>query len=314
MASDLVIYPYEAGLRVEWDAFVQRSKNGTFLFQRDYMEYHSDRFDDCSFLVLAGSEIVALFPANRSGSEIHSHQGLTYGGLVTDEAMTTPLFLDVFSALVRHLRKMNVQRLFYKTIPMIYHRLPSEEDRYAMFLTDATLYRRDVLSVVAMPQATPMQKRRYRGASKAAKHSVIVSESQDWPAYWRLLTGHLRDRFGVDPVHTLSEIEHLRRRFADGIHLHVACLGEEILAGVVIYESSRVAHVQYICSSERGRELGALDMLFVSLLSETYSSKSFFDFGISNTEDGKVLNRGLVDQKEGFGARAVAHDFYRLEL
>jgi hypothetical protein len=115
-------------------------------------------------------------------------------------------------------------------------------------------------------------------------------------------------------VHTLSEIEHLRRRFTDGIHLHVAHLADEMLAGVVIYESRRVAHVQYICSSERGRELGALDLLFVSLLNETYSSKSFFDFGMSNTDNGKALNHGLVQQKEGFGGRAIAHDFYRLEL
>jgi Acetyltransferase (GNAT) domain len=314
MASDLVVHPYEAGRQVEWDAFVQRSKNGTFLFQRDYMDYHRDRFEDCSFLVLTGNEIVALFPANRSGSEIHSHQGLTYGGLVTDEAMTLPLFLDAFSALVRHLQKMSFHSFFYKTIPVIYHRLPSDEDRYALFLADGKLYRRDVLSVVAMPQVIPMQRRRYRGALKATKHGVIVQASQDWPAYWRLLTGHLRDRFGVDPVHTLSEIEHLRQCFPGAIHLHIASLAEEILAGVVIYESPRVAHVQYICSSERGRELGALDLLFVTLLNETYSSKPFFDFGISNTRDGKVLNRGLVEQKEGFGARSIAHDFYRLAL
>lgn len=32
----------------EWNAFIARSKNGMFLFDRNYMEYHQDRFDDCS--------------------------------------------------------------------------------------------------------------------------------------------------------------------------------------------------------------------------------------------------------------------------
>ena len=29
---------------------------------------------------------------------------------------------------------------------------------------------------------------------------------------------------------------------------------------------------------------------------------------------GRVINTGLIDQKEGFGARSVAHDHYRIDL
>ena len=32
-----------------WDQFVDESKNGTFMLKRDYIEYHSDRFEDYSF-------------------------------------------------------------------------------------------------------------------------------------------------------------------------------------------------------------------------------------------------------------------------
>jgi hypothetical protein len=314
VAADLVIRRYDETRRAEWDAFVRRSKNGTFLFLRDYMEYHSDRFQDHSLLVLNGADIVALLPANRSGDDIYSHQGLTYGGLVTDESMTTPRFLEVFTATIEHLRGMKFRNLYYKVVPAIYHRFPAEEDRYSLFLVNANLYRRDVLSVVPLPPRIAMQARRRRGATKAAKHGVVVSSSQDWPAYWRLLSSHLKDRFGAEPIHTLAEIERLRTRFPDNIRLHVASLDDEILTGVVIYESPRVAHVQYICSSETGRELGALDMLFAQLLNNTYSSKAFFDFGMSNTEEGRALNDGLIGQKEGFGARAIAHDFYQLQL
>jgi Acetyltransferase (GNAT) domain len=314
LSAELTIRPYHDTLRATWDTFVQGSKNGTFLFVRDYMDYHCDRFQDCSLLVFRDAELVALFPANRSGTEVHSHQGLTYGGVLSSERMTTPLMLDVFAVIIEHLRAADCRNLFYKTIPAIYHSLPAEEDRYALFLADAALHRRDVLSVVQAPAAIVPQVRRSRGAVKATKLGVTVSQSDDWTGYWALLSDHLMQRFGVPPVHSLVEIERLRRCFPDNIRLHVASLDEEIVAGTVVFESARVAHVQYVASSERGRDMGALDKLFLHLLEDTYGAKAFFDFGSSNENDGRVLNRGLVEQKEGFGARAIAHDFYRLEL
>jgi hypothetical protein len=314
LSAELTIRPYDDALRANWDAFVQSSKNGTFLFARDYMEYHRDRFRDCSLLVFSDAQLVALFPASRSGGDVHSHQGLTYGGVLSCDRMTTPLMLDVLAAIIAHLRAADCRNLFYKTIPTIYHRVPAEEDRYALFLANAALYRRDVLSVVQVPPAITPQTRRRRGAVKATRLGVAVAQSDDWAGYWAVLSEHLEQRFGVPPVHSLVEIDGLHRRFPDNIRLHVASLDQEILAGAVVFESARVAHVQYIASSERGRDLGALDKLFLHLLEETYAAKAFFDFGSSNEREGRVLNRGLIEQKEGFGARAVAHDFYRLEL
>ena len=45
------IVPYTNQLKDEWDSFVRLSKNGTFLFERGFMDYHSDRFDDCSLMI-----------------------------------------------------------------------------------------------------------------------------------------------------------------------------------------------------------------------------------------------------------------------
>jgi hypothetical protein len=312
--TNLSVRRYDNSQHDAWNAFVWRSKNGTFLFERDYMDYHHDRFEDCSLLILDGAEVVALLPANRAGDDVHSHQGLTYGGLVTSEAMTTTRMIDVFAVLVDYLVESGCRDFNYKTIPTIYHGIPAEEDRYALFRWNAELYRRDVLSVISTQSRVGLQARRRRGAAKAKKKGVIASTPDDWSGYWALLCGHLHDRFGIHPVHTLSEIDQLRRRFPKNIRLHVASLNDEIVAGTVIYESSRVAHVQYIASSPLGRELGAIDYLFVRLLDDVYASKPFFDFGPSAGSDGQELNRGLIEQKEGFGARAVVHDFYRLQL
>ena len=40
------IEKYSSNYKIIWDKFVKNSKNTHFFFLRDYMEYHSDRFED----------------------------------------------------------------------------------------------------------------------------------------------------------------------------------------------------------------------------------------------------------------------------
>ena len=68
-----------------WNAFISVAKNATFLFHRNFMEYHKDRFEDCSLMVFDENKLVAVLPANRVEDIVYSHQGLTYGGLVYNE-------------------------------------------------------------------------------------------------------------------------------------------------------------------------------------------------------------------------------------
>src|ERR1700722_2058543 len=97
--SRIRIERYEARNKACWDDFVRESKNGVFLFYRDYLEYHADRFSDFSLLFFQGDRLVALMPANRVDETVISHGGLTFGGIISGSRMTTPLMLDVFGAL-----------------------------------------------------------------------------------------------------------------------------------------------------------------------------------------------------------------------
>ena len=45
MSEIIEVTRYTARQSAEWNEFVERSKNGTFLFHRSYMDYHADRFD-----------------------------------------------------------------------------------------------------------------------------------------------------------------------------------------------------------------------------------------------------------------------------
>jgi hypothetical protein len=297
-----------------WNAFVCDSKNGTFLFNREYMDYHSDRFQDYSLLALdKQGRIIALMPANRTGSIVSSHAGLTYGGVISDQRMTTPQMLEVLEAIVRHLKADGIKELEYKTMPSIYHKISAQEDLYALFRLGARLKRRDTLSIIDYPGIPDIQERRLRGGRKAEKKGVKISETQYWEEFWRVLSENLLERYERKPVHTLNEILLLRDRFPSNIRLFTAEYLDQVIGGAVMYCTDSVAHVQYIASNPVGRENHALDLLFVQLIKE-FSVHRYFDFGISTEHDGQVLNQGLIDFKEGFGARAQVHDHYVLPL
>jgi hypothetical protein len=309
----LVVETYRATLRQEWDEFVRHSKNGTFLFHREYMEYHQDRFVDASLMVRdRAGRLLTLMPANRDGDTLISHGGLTYGGFVTDTQMTAPLMLSIFGAFVEQLRRDGYRTFRYKATPHIYHRHPADEDLYALFRAGARLYRRDVTTAVA--GALPFQERRSRAIKKARRANVLCGESDQYSQFWDILEWNLRTAHSLKPVHTLAEIRQLHAAFPDEIKLFGALSDGEFVAGTLVYVTPTVAHAQYTASSEKGRTCGALDLLFSHLLTDVYRDKRYFDFGVSTESNGQSLNDGLVNFKEGFGGRTIVHDFYEVTL
>ena len=114
-------------------------------------------------------------------------------------------------------------------------------------------------------------------------------------------------------MHTLDEIELLANRFPENINQYNIYLDGKIVAGCTMYLNHLVAHAQYISSSVDGRNSGSLDFLFNHLIQDVFSSYRFFDFGICNEQNGQLINVGLLEWKEGFGAKPIVHDFYQIE-
>lgn len=298
-----------------WDSFVLRAKNSHFFFFRDYMEYHSDRFNDASLLVFNDKgNVTALLPANVQGDTLYSHQGLTFGGFLIDDRMKTETMLDIFKCLIATMKEDKINKIIYKCIPYIYHVNPSEEDRYALFRVNANLKRRDVTSTINLRQEVRYSKGRKWIVNKAKKYNLNISETTNYDAFWEILTSVLEKRHEAEPVHNVCEIKSLAERFPQFIKLFIVEENGNILAGVVVYENKNISHTQYMATSDYGKEIGALDFLLDHLIKNVYRNKIFFDFGISNEDDGWYLNTGLISQKEGFGARAIVQDIYEIEV
>lgn len=307
---------YTAEWADEWNAFVAASKNGTFLFDRRYMDYHGDRFEDCSLMVYFKSRLYALLPANRLDDTLYSHQGLTYGGLVMSDSSTTALVRELFREMNDWLREAGVRKVVYKHVPWIYASLPAEEDLFALAnVCRASLSSRDVGSVVMLNRRLKFSTLRSRCVKKALKAGVEIRESQDCSEFWPLLEANLKAKYDARPVHSLGEIALLRSRFPRQIRLFVACREGRVIGGTLLYICARTVKTQYISANEEGRRVGALDLLFTTLMDQcSENGAEYFDFGTSNLPDNNDLNDSLIFQKEGFGGRAVCYDIYEYSL
>ncbi len=312
--TEWLVRRYEDNDREEWNRFADSSRQATFLFQRGYMDYHRDRFQDHSLMIFHRHRLFALLPACAEDRTLWSHRGLTYGGLVTDQHATTAHVCQAFETINGYLRTAGFSQVVYKAVPHIYHRLPSDEDLYALTtVCGARIMQRHISSALNRERLRFAESRR-SGLRKALAHGVTVGESQDLKAFWGILQDNLQRQYGAQPVHTLAEMELLRSRFPERIRLYLASLNGVPVGGTLIYENGQVVHTQYISASPEGKSVGALDALFHYLLNERYADVPWFDFGKSSDGDGRQLNEALIFQKEGFGGRGVCYDWYQYNL
>ena len=291
----LTVEPYRAALQPIWDAQVRAARNGVFLFERGYMDYHADRFVDGSLMVFDGAEVVAALPAHRIGDDWVSHGGLTFGGLLMHPDTGAQSVLTIFDVLVHALRERGARRLVYKPVPHIFHRQPSEDDLYALHRLGARTVRVDLSTTIDLARRPSLAKGRRHALSKARRAGVVVRESDDYPAFWTLLEGVLADRHGSAPTHRLDEITLLAQRFPQiclfGAYADAAD-GGELLAGAV----------------------GALDAVIAYLLDDSADGCRWLSFGVSTVDQGRTLNTGLVGQKEMFGGRSTVLQTLELDL
>jgi len=305
---------YTESFKKDWDSFIETSKNSTFLFFRDYMDYHSDRFTDNSLLFYRKEKLTAVFPANRKDNSLYSHQGLTYGGLIYSNKISAMDVLDMFETLIQYCLNNHIEKIVYKAIPYIYSTYPAQEDLYALFRNNAELIGCHLSSTIPLKNKLKFIESRKSGVRKANNNQLKCCESTDFNLFWNILEANLGSKYEVKPVHSVEEIQHLHRLFPNNIKLYMVKKGEDVVAGTVLYIYKHIVHVQYISANYEGKELGALDMLFDYLINVEYKEYDYFDFGQSTEQMGNFLNENLLFQKEGFGGRAVVYPVFELRI
>lgn len=310
------IVKYASEHYVMWNEFVAKAKNATFLFHRDFMEYHSDRFEDFSLLIFDDKEkLKALLPANIFENNLYSHQGLTYGGLVLNENAKLSDVLQMNYQLLKYLSEKGIEKFQLKIIPTVYNNLPSDEMEYICFLLEANLIRRDAIAILDLSNKIEISRVRKRGIETGKKHDLKIIEEATFDAFWNeLLIPNLKSKYNTNPVHSLKEITYLKSKFPNLIKQFNVYFEDKLVGGVTVFITKNVIHPQYIAGNAAFNTLyGGLDFLYQHLITTVFPDEKYFDFGISNENRGRNVNESLHYWKESFGARTIVQNFYEIE-
>ncbi|UPZ13604.1 GNAT family N-acetyltransferase [Flavobacterium humidisoli] len=299
-----------------WNDFVGQSKNATFLFHRDFMEYHKDRFEDFSLLIFEEEKLRAVLPANKKGNLVYSHQGLTYGGLVYLSRLKASKIELILDEILFFFKENKVDAFYYKPIPDFYFSEGNKEMDFFLVKRGAVLERKEMNLAVNLTALLKISKSKMKHFRRIENLDLDIIEDENFDSFWeKILEPRLAEKFNVKPVHSKEEIEVLRSKFPKNIRQYSAYRNDEIIAGITIFETKNVVKSQYGATSKKGEEFRALDFLFINLIHKyKRKGKQFFDMGIVDEENEAGYNKGLSNQKEELGCSVYNQDFYKIEI
>ncbi|MDQ8014040.1 MAG: FemAB family protein [Flavobacterium nitrogenifigens] len=299
-----------------WNDFVDQSKNATFLFHRDFMEYHKDRFEDFSLLVFEEEKLKAVLPANKKGNAVYSHQGLTYGGLVYLAKLKASKVELILDEILLFLKENKIETFYYKPIPDFYFSEGNAAIDFFLLKRGAVLERKEMNLAVNLTVPLKISKSKMKHFRRIENLDLDIFEEENFDPFWeKILEPRLIEKFGAKPVHSKEEIAFLRSKFPKNIRQYSAYRNDEIIAGITIFETKNVVKSQYGATSKTGEEFRALDFLFINLIHKyKRKGKHFFDMGIVGEENELGYNQGLLAQKEELGCTVYNQDFYKIEI
>jgi hypothetical protein len=288
-----------------WDAFVGASRNGHFMLQRGYMDYHADRFTDESLLFLRGDRVVAVLPAHRRDRTLSSHDGLPFAGLVVG---TRTLHRDVTTALAllgAYMRANDLVHFTCTPTPICYHSVPFEDDIYALYALGARCTGMKLSA--GFPGTSPpclSAKTAHELRRTARKYPCRFREVDDVGTFWIDLDRFLGESHGAKPVHSAGEMALLKSRFPRNIRMVLAEAGGDVIAGLLIYLTDCVQRAQYVFR-RKDDHTRVCARLHLHVAAHPVYRRAWYDFGTSVNPLTGQLDEGVLLNKEISGARGT---------
>ncbi len=305
---------FEESMAEEWDDFLIRSANGTFLQSRAFLDIEGRSPSDHSLVLVevqSGiSTVVGVVPGHRVDAKFISHPGATHGGLIylprDGLERVTRLIAEIASAL----RAEAMEDWLVSPVPVPLRRVRTEADLCGYWRAGARLVGRGGGSF--LPAGIPLGRRKNRRFARRAGVRCCVATSPE--SGFRLIEEVVMSRHHASTTHSQEQIRNLIRNFPDQIEMLEGWVGSQLVCAAITFRMPTCLHFQYMGATEAGRETQALDSL-VEFASITATHLGLgLSFGVSTLKGGRVLNAGLAAFKEGFGALPMVHDTYEIAL
>ncbi|MEG2356350.1 MAG: GNAT family N-acetyltransferase [Clostridia bacterium] len=320
MNPKFTLVPYVQEHAPSWDRFVmEQSANGTFLQTRRFLSYHPEgRFHDASLMVYQGNELVALCPAADCMAEgkrvLRSHPGSTFGGLILSPNLAHAQKLIDLVALLDAYWQTTYACAELKLTSDLFSAFPSDVLQYALYHAGYT----DELEIAAyLPllgrsyeelRAAYSFNKRYdlKKCEKAELHYQELRSAPEITAFYDLLCLNLQ-KFDAKPVHTLAELLEFQ---SDRLKDEIVFLGVRDpfgawVAGACLFyfRQTRTLHTQYLATDPALRAYTPSTFLYDSVLRYALERGcERLSLGTSTHDRGRVLNVGLMQNKEGYGS------------
>lgn len=304
MCFDLEYYTDD--MSDEWHSVLDVSPLATFMHTRPFLEYHRERFSDQSLVIRSGGKAVAVLPANvdpNHSSGIVSHSGTTFGGLIFDPKLIGSSLISVIESIFAFYIRQGFTRLVYRSVPLIYHKSPCQDDLYALGRLGVSKAERRLSTTIKLNCRRPRSTRRRRCHSKALTESIVLCDDLAYLGeFWEIIKHNLSTKHNVAPTHSFREMATLFELFPSELEFMCALHGNQVVAGVVIFRMNSVDHLQYVGSNAIGNSIHALDLVIESAIQNATSrGQTWFDFGVSTVPPLNTLNEGLYKFKTEFG-------------
>lgn len=325
MMGEINIVPYNLAYEERWDKFVlEKSANGTILQTRKFLNYHpDDRFSDNSLLILKGSEIIGVIPANivckDKQKELKSHEGSTFGGIIIEKRNIKISVLEtVFNYIDQYCIQNSINKICLKMTSPLYSREDCELLDYMLFYhgynsllevgyyVDFSKYEDDI------PKNYSSSVRRHFKASESNNLNYMeLIDHRGISLFYDTLLDNYK-KFGRTPVHSLEELFKLKDLLGSQIRFFGVFSGEEIVASSMVFDFlHRVFHTQYLAVKSAYNGLYVNESLYTNLI-KTAKKEGFpyLSFGTATLDGGSRLNYNLAQYKEQYGTKQYINRTY----
>ncbi len=315
------IQPYTEAHADKWDAFVmQHAMNGTFLQTRRFLSYHPEgRFADASLMFYNGQELCAVLPAAAQTVDgkrmLRSHPGSTFGGLIVGPKMLrAPKLVEMIADLDAYAKEQGFEACEVKLTSDLFSTLPTDALQYALYHAGYT----DEIEIAAY---LPIRGRTHEelvadysfnkryDLKKCDKFGLSlrrIHTHEELKTFYALLCWNLQ-KFDAKPVHTLEELLdfHDERLKDEVVFIGVYDAEERMVAGACLFwfAQANVLHTQYLATAPDVKKYVPSTYLYDSVIrTGLQMGADTISFGTSTHDRGRVLNTGLIQNKEGYGS------------
>lgn len=318
------VVPYDPALHKDaWDAFVDRSMNGTVFHKQQFLAYHEHRkFDFHHLLFYHGTKLIAVLPGGfRSNGKIYdSPLGASYGSFVTED-ISADEALAIVSAFEKYIIGIGVKEVFLTSAPVIYQPIITQNLDFALLYRGFAYQRHYISHAIELHKGlTPFD----RFQSTARKHvrrvmrthpEITIEEvAQDdirrgITEFYPILIEN-KAKYGAKPTHSLEELLHLHELLPDLIKLFLVRKNGIPIAGSMIFcANPRVALIFYHMLRYDFEEFKPIYLLMDRVTSWAQAAGfTFVDIGVSqDTSDENPMTPALslIRFKEKFDSRGL---------